>query len=116
MEHIVASTDFFADAAEYGAVAEDRSWPEYSPEELLTRLSAPRGPSTDSVAVRLLGVDGSPLEDRSMLPLPADALGQGLSPMSRVIRAGQVRTTRRRWDLNPRTLAGHTISNPIEPV
>jgi uncharacterized protein (TIGR03086 family) len=35
MEHIVASTDFFADAAEYGAVAEDRSWSEYASEELL---------------------------------------------------------------------------------
>lgn len=35
MEHIVASTDFFADAAEHGAVAEDREWPDYSPEDLL---------------------------------------------------------------------------------
>ena len=35
MEHMVASTDFFADAAEFGAVAQDRDWPEYLPEELL---------------------------------------------------------------------------------
>jgi uncharacterized protein (TIGR03086 family) len=35
MEHMVSSTDFFADAAEHGAVAEDRGWPSYSPEELL---------------------------------------------------------------------------------
>lgn len=35
MEHMVASTDFFADAAEYGVVDEDRAWPDYSPEELL---------------------------------------------------------------------------------
>jgi uncharacterized protein (TIGR03086 family) len=35
MEHMVSSTDFFADAAEHGAVAEDREWPSYSPEELL---------------------------------------------------------------------------------
>jgi uncharacterized protein (TIGR03086 family) len=35
MEHMVASTDFFADAAEHGAVGEDRSWPDYPPEELL---------------------------------------------------------------------------------
>jgi uncharacterized protein (TIGR03086 family) len=36
MEHIVASTDFFADAAEYGYVAEDRAWPDYSPDDLLS--------------------------------------------------------------------------------
>jgi uncharacterized protein (TIGR03083 family) len=35
MEHIVASTDFFADAVENGMVADDREWPGYSPEELL---------------------------------------------------------------------------------
>ena len=35
MEHMVASTDFFADAAEHGAVAQDREWPTYSPQELL---------------------------------------------------------------------------------
>ena len=34
-EHIVASTDFFADAAERGEVAEDREWPDYTPSELL---------------------------------------------------------------------------------
>jgi hypothetical protein len=32
---MVASTDFFADVAEYGVVAEDREWPDYTPEELL---------------------------------------------------------------------------------
>ncbi len=35
MEHMVSSTDFFADAAERGSVAEDREWPSYSPEELV---------------------------------------------------------------------------------
>lgn len=35
MEHIVASTDYFGDAAERGAVAEEREWPYYAPEELL---------------------------------------------------------------------------------
>lgn len=35
MEHMVSSTDFFADAAEHGAVAEDRGWPSYPPGELL---------------------------------------------------------------------------------
>ncbi len=34
LEHMVASTDFFADAAEHGTVAEDRDWPEYEPAEL----------------------------------------------------------------------------------
>ncbi len=34
MEHIVASTDYFADAAERGAVSEDRVWPDYAPDEL----------------------------------------------------------------------------------
>jgi uncharacterized protein (TIGR03086 family) len=34
MEHMVASTDFFADAAEHGAVADDRDWPEYEPSQL----------------------------------------------------------------------------------
>jgi uncharacterized protein (TIGR03086 family) len=35
MEHMVASTDFFADAAEHGAVADDRAWPDYPPDALL---------------------------------------------------------------------------------
>jgi uncharacterized protein (TIGR03086 family) len=35
MEHMVSSTDFFADAAEHGSVTEDREWPDYSPEDLL---------------------------------------------------------------------------------
>lgn len=35
MEHIVASTDFFADAAERGAVSDDREWPDYAPDELV---------------------------------------------------------------------------------
>ncbi len=34
MEHIVASTDFFADAAANGAVADDRPWPSYAPADL----------------------------------------------------------------------------------
>ena len=34
LEHMVASTDFFADAAEHGVVADDRDWPEYEPAEL----------------------------------------------------------------------------------
>jgi uncharacterized protein (TIGR03086 family) len=38
MEHIVASTDFFADAAEHGAVAQDRDWPDYAPDELVAAL------------------------------------------------------------------------------
>lgn len=35
VKHIVGSTDFFAEAAEHGAVTEDRQWPGYSPSELL---------------------------------------------------------------------------------
>ncbi len=35
MEHMVASTDFFADAAEFGEVAGDRDWPDYALSELL---------------------------------------------------------------------------------
>ena len=34
MEHMVASTDFFAEAAELGAVRPDREWPSYLPGEL----------------------------------------------------------------------------------
>jgi uncharacterized protein (TIGR03086 family) len=59
MEHIVASTDFFADAAEHGAVAEDRAWPEYSPEEL---LAAYRHHADRLVATfRVPGVMGRPM-------------------------------------------------------
>lgn len=35
MEHIVASTDFFADAAERGAVSDDREWPDYAANDLV---------------------------------------------------------------------------------
>jgi uncharacterized protein (TIGR03086 family) len=35
MEHMVSSTDFFADAAEHGSVTADREWPDYSPEDLV---------------------------------------------------------------------------------
>ena len=35
MKHIAASTGFFADAVECGAVAEDRAWPKCPSEELL---------------------------------------------------------------------------------
>lgn len=59
MEHIVASTDFFADAAEYGAVAEDRVWPEYSPDELL-RACCPRSGRL-AAAFRVPGVMGRPM-------------------------------------------------------
>jgi len=59
MEHIVASTDFFADAAEYGAVAEDRSWPEYSPDELLPAYRHHAGRLV--AAFRVPGVMGRPM-------------------------------------------------------
>lgn len=36
MQHMVASTDFFADAAEFGSVPDDREWPDYASQELVT--------------------------------------------------------------------------------
>ncbi|MGD0440394.1 MAG: TIGR03086 family metal-binding protein [Acidimicrobiales bacterium] len=59
MEHIVASTDFFADAAEYGAVAEDRAWAEYPPEELLSAYRHHAGRLV--AAFRVPGVMGRPM-------------------------------------------------------
>lgn len=59
MEHMVASTDFFADAAEHGAVAEDREWPSYSPEELLPAFRHHAGRLV--VAFRAPGVMDRPM-------------------------------------------------------
>jgi uncharacterized protein (TIGR03086 family) len=59
MEHVVASTDFFADAAECGGVAEDRAWPEYSPEELLPAYRHHAGRLV--AAFRVPAVMGSPM-------------------------------------------------------
>ena len=71
MEHIVSSTDFFADAAEYGAVAEDRAWPEYSPEELLSAYRHHAGRLV--AAFRVPGVMGRPMAILAGPPTAASA-------------------------------------------
>jgi uncharacterized protein (TIGR03086 family) len=59
MEHQVASTDFFADAAEHGSVPDDREWPDYTEAELV--------PAFRQHADRLLTAFRSPgVMDRSM--------------------------------------------------
>jgi uncharacterized protein (TIGR03086 family) len=59
MEHMVASTDFFADAAEHGSVAPDREWPVYAPEELV--LAHHRHAGRLLAAFRVPGVMDRPM-------------------------------------------------------
>jgi uncharacterized protein (TIGR03086 family) len=62
MEHIVASTDFFADAAELGSVPDDREWPDYTEAELV--------PAFQGHAHRLLAAFRAPgVMDRPMVIL-----------------------------------------------
>ncbi len=83
MEHMVASTDFFADAAEHGSVAADRDWPGYSPEELL--------PAHRHHAGRLVAAFRDPgVIERPMVILagPSTAL-QTTAPTARAFTAGR---------------------------